>query len=86
MTRLWAYIVNIAIVALVFTVVIVALFLAIEGAAWFAWGSDRPATPWFLVRFFLFLSWVLAVPAGAIAAFESGQPTENTHTSTSEKD
>lgn len=66
LTRALAYKIGVAAgIAALLSAFVLAIFLVMDGAAWFAFGRDKPAMPWFLVRFFLFIVWVIAACVGA---------------------
>lgn len=52
----------IALLAVGLSIASAAVFGAVALAAYFAFGAETPAFPWFLLRFFLCLGWIIAIP------------------------
>lgn len=67
--KLALFIVASLVCAAIYSALIMLVGLAVEGAAWFALGADKPRTPWFLLRFFLFIGWCFSPIAGLSAVF-----------------
>jgi hypothetical protein len=65
-----------AVCIVVFTVVVAGAFFTVTGAAWFALGDEAPPIPWWMLRMFLFLGWVLAAFYG-FSAPPPSRPTTN---------
>lgn len=49
------------------SIIVAVAFAAMHGAAWFAFGNETPAFPWWLLRFFLAIGWILSAFVGLFA-------------------